>query len=263
MQFADGSTTGYKVRPRKLFWPPPAGDKRASHLVEPQPPSDQHVLVGIYLARVERHARNIQEAFKLGVAPGTEATPWSPEVMRRWIDLHAEVLSRDYMKNLGANYLRCAATFPASQAPHSIRDDWSIVEAFWRSAGTALLEGSGHGVVIDLKRLPEAIDPIPPAVVRYDAVAQLLTSDGVERLRQSAKRSINQLALLAVPVSAEERAWLRDLHSGLTVADLAEKRGYSKRTMQRRLKQVWARLDADSREQGMTTASTLGLLDPD
>ncbi|WP_420451190.1 hypothetical protein [Ilumatobacter sp.] len=61
----------------------------------------------------------------------------------------------------------------------------------------------------------------------------------------------------------EELNWLRLLASGLSVCDLAAEVGYSRRTMSRRLRTVYTRLDASRQTQALATAARLGLTNPE
>lgn len=55
--------------------------------------------------------------------------------------------------------------------------------------------------------------------------------------------------------------WLRDLASGKTVADLAERVGYSEREMHRHLSRVYVQLGADNRTDALLTAQRVGLIE--
>lgn len=58
--------------------------------------------------------------------------------------------------------------------------------------------------------------------------------------------------------SEEERAWLRQLASGSTVAELAERVGYSERMMFRRLRALYGRLSARNRTEALIYARENG-----
>lgn len=64
----------------------------------------------------------------------------------------------------------------------------------------------------------------------------------------------------AAGVGAEEAAWLRYLADGKTVAALADRVGFSERTMFRRLYEIYGRLGVRNRTEAIVAAQRLGLL---
>lgn len=61
-------------------------------------------------------------------------------------------------------------------------------------------------------------------------------------------------------VSAREIGWLRELAHGATVAQLAERVGYSERAMFRMLRELYVRIGVRNRTQAMIRAKELGWL---
>jgi DNA-binding NarL/FixJ family response regulator len=66
---------------------------------------------------------------------------------------------------------------------------------------------------------------------------------------------------VAVKLSVQETEWIRALASGATVAELAERVGYSEREQYRLLKRLYAHLGVDKRSEALVMAGTLGLVD--
>jgi DNA-binding NarL/FixJ family response regulator len=62
------------------------------------------------------------------------------------------------------------------------------------------------------------------------------------------------------PVEPREVEWIRALASGLTVAGLAHKVGYSEREMYRLLRRLYHRLGCESRSGALVAAAQLGLI---
>jgi DNA-binding NarL/FixJ family response regulator len=60
------------------------------------------------------------------------------------------------------------------------------------------------------------------------------------------------------PLEHEERRWLRQLASGMTVARLANTAGYSERAMYRLLNGVYDRLGVTNRTEALMRANALG-----
>jgi DNA-binding NarL/FixJ family response regulator len=65
----------------------------------------------------------------------------------------------------------------------------------------------------------------------------------------------------AVKLSAQETQWIRGLASGVTVAELADRVGYSERELYRLLKRLYTRLGVERRSEALVRAGTLGLVD--
>ncbi len=63
-------------------------------------------------------------------------------------------------------------------------------------------------------------------------------------------------------VGPEEAGWLRYLADGRTVAALADRVGFSERTMFRRLYEIYGRLGVRNRTEALVAAQRLGLLEP-
>ena len=80
----------------------------------------------------------------------------------------------------------------------------------------------------------------------------VLPSDVVRGLTADAERT--------GAVSAEERAWLKALADGATVADLSRRFAYSERQLYRRLGALYARLGAGGKTEALLRAERAGLL---
>lgn len=59
----------------------------------------------------------------------------------------------------------------------------------------------------------------------------------------------------------QEVSWLRDMASGITVAAIGERYGYSEREMFRRLRRLYSRMGVRSRTEALLTAERWGLLE--
>ena len=113
----------------------------------------------------------------------------------------------------------------------------------------AALRSGATGVVADDAELHHAVD-----VIRAAAAGNSLLGADVAR-------SLCRPSTSAAPqVSARERAWLRRLGDGATVAGLARADGYSEREMYRRLAGLYSRLGAANRTGALVLAERWGLL---
>jgi DNA-binding NarL/FixJ family response regulator len=112
----------------------------------------------------------------------------------------------------------------------------------------ALRSGATGVVAVDAE-LHHAVDVIRAAA----AGNSLLGADVARSLCRPATSSAPQ-------VSVRERAWLRRLGDGATVAGLARADGYSEREMYRRLAGLYSRLGAANRTGALVLAERWGLL---
>ncbi len=112
----------------------------------------------------------------------------------------------------------------------------------------ALRSGATGVVAVDAE-LHHAVD-----VIRAAAAGNSL-------LRSEVARSLCRPSTAPAPqVSVRERAWLRQLGDGATVAGLARSDGYSEREMYRRLSNLYSRLGAANRTGALVLAERWGLL---
>jgi len=91
-------------------------------------------------------------------------------------------------------------------------------------------------------------DPLPPGWATFIEISTSVRAYAARAMRPS--------------LTDEELGWLQRLAPGDRVLDIALDSGLSERTMHRGLQQLWPKLDAHGRADGMITATRLGLLNP-
>jgi DNA-binding NarL/FixJ family response regulator len=154
-----------------------------------------------------------------------------------------------------------------------------VMLTLWTPADWAVLERlrDERPAVVVVAVLPEAD---PHAYVRAvaagatSAVPRDAAPETVRRIVEDVLRGISSLpaeavAALAAPherpthmpePSPPERDWLRELAVGATVAQLAERSGYSERAMFRLLRELYARLGVRNRTEALMLAQRRGWL---
>ncbi len=156
---------------------------------------------------------------------------------------------------------RLVVVLPSDQA--SLFDDartgapghvagWAAVHVIAETSAqhyAAALRCGATGVVAEVAELSEVVDVIVAAA----SGRTLLPSAHAQLLSRS-------LAGPPPRLEPRERAWLRRLADGGTVAGLARSSGYSEREMYRLLARVYARLGADSRTEALLMSERFGLL---
>ena len=116
---------------------------------------------------------------------------------------------------------------------------------------------ASQGDSIDLLDL----DPAAPSVVRWDLVANLVEENAVHALLDASERvAVHAQRGLVEVLDAEDLAIVRCLATGAAFAEIAERLGYSRRTLYRRTRAIWSRLGVSNRTQGMVAAERLGLV---
>ena len=154
-----------------------------------------------------------------------------------------------------------------------------VMLTLWTPADWAVLERfrDKRPAVVVVAVLPDAD---PHAYVRAvaagatSAVPRDAAPETVRRVVEDVFRGISSLpseavAALAAPherptdipePSPPERDWLRELAAGATVAQLAERSGYSERAMFRLLRELYARLGVRNRTEALMLAQRRGWL---
>jgi DNA-binding NarL/FixJ family response regulator len=147
-------------------------------------------------------------------------------------------------------------------------DDWALLERLHRARPdvvvVAVLEDAGVTAYV------RALSAGAVSAVPRDA-----PPEGVRQVFEAAMRGISQLPIevvraLASPSevppeahdepAAHEIEWLQQLASGVTVAQLADRAGYSERAMFRLLRSLYAKLDVKSRTEALMLARERGWL---
>lgn len=107
------------------------------------------------------------------------------------------------------------------------------------------------------------------AVVARDAAPETMRRVFADVVRGVSALPVDVVAALAAPheqleyvaePSEPELAWLRDLANGATVAQLAERSGYSERAMFRLLRELYGRLGVKNRTEALMLSQRRGWL---
>ena len=125
-----------------------------------------------------------------------------------------------------------------------------VAPAEVQACTAALARGAG-GVLDPTAGLEHAVQVVAAAGAGLVVVPAHLARALASRARASSAPALGR----------SERAWLRELGSGATVAALAEHAGCSEQEMYRELKGLYARLGAGGRTQALLAAQRWGLLD--
>jgi len=223
--------------------------------------------VRIACGRIEAAAAAMVEAHRLGLPEGPHARPWEPGYCRAAVGIYAEALPPWYQREMAALFSQAARALGEMSIPASLAEDWVIITTYLVSARAEILRLLASEESAAPTRPPASLESLteqasPPMVIRFDALAQLTTTEGATRLLEAAV-SVREQMETAVPEGLDERELelLKQLAGGVPVADLASRAGYSERSIYRAMSGLWQKLGVQGRKEGVEKAVLEGLLD--
>lgn len=202
------------------------------------------VTIGRAATRIAGLAANLAQAHNLGTVPGAHREPWNLPYHHDAIPIYLETLPPNYLVPLGAHFGSCAEAMSAIDAPDDLATAWGIVYSYLRFAAQAI--HAELGVRGPYDRPGGVLESATPGVMRFDRLGELVHPEGVHHLGEAARVVADYCTAPHVEITAEQKLWLRGLAAGEPVADLAERHGFSRRTMHRELAAFWAQLGVDN-----------------
>ncbi|MCY3642069.1 MAG: hypothetical protein OXG41_00690 [Acidimicrobiaceae bacterium] len=222
------------------------------------------VRLSLACGRISGSARAIAEAHRFGVAEGLHQHPWTAAYMREAIGVYAAALPVTYQREVASLFGHCADSMARQSIPASLAEDWLIVSEYLINATSAILDRLAAQPDPAPARggEPPGIDDHEPAIVHFDQLAALTTTEGALRLERAAL-AVKGHAGAGSPgaLNDEQMRLLKAVASGAAIADLATDLGYSQRSLYRALSALWRALGVPDRVQGIRKAAAEGLLD--
>ena len=172
-------------------------------------------------------------------------------------------LPHSYQRNIAALFSQSAETMVRLSIPASLAEEWLIIKEYLTEASLSINHWlDSHPQPVQPERIPPPeIDRCPPAVIRFDLLAELATSGGANRLEQAALAVQECVGTLSPAwLTDYERSLLRMVMSGMHIDDMASELNYSERSIYRQLKKVWWSLDAHDRDEGLHKLKTKGMI---
>ena len=218
--------------------------------------------VSSFAVRIGRFAGCVEEAHRLGHGPGGSRKPWGIGFQRRASLIYAQTLRVEYLRGVADASAYCAGLMDGAEPEDEIASDWRVVADFLRSTSQALgempevaLAASGVG--------PAEIGSVPPAVLRYELFAELVSCKGVARLGDAAGAVARCCdSHVQVVPTAQELEWLISVAARVPLEDLAERNETSVRGIYRRIEKMWERLGVANQVQGIALAVQQGWIAP-
>jgi len=213
-------------------------------------------------------ANGLREAHHFGHGPGQAEHLCDPDLHARAAAVHSKTLPLEYLERTARSFAECSrlmTQFAAQPPTDPLPPGWATFIEYLDVVAMSLTGDAQHDRQYDHARPdPTVSDAVAaPAVIRYDLLAELMSISVVKELIEISA-SVRAYAARAMrpSITDEELGWLQRLAHGDRVLDIALDSGLSERTMHRSLQQLWPKLGAHGRADGMITASRLGLLDP-
>lgn len=215
--------------------------------------------------RIAGLARAITEAHRFGKPEGPYEQPWTAEYHRAAVEVFGKSLPWSYQQDIAALFSKSADTMDELSIPATLAEDWVIVTEYLRGASAAIdrwLSSEETRLLESKTALSIDIDDHTPALVRFDELAELTTSDGASRLEQAALAVKSHMETLSLArLGDHERRLLEMVASGMEVTEMAVELHYSPRSMYRKLKKLWKTLGVPDRTEGLHKAVEEGLID--
>lgn len=218
----------------------------------------------LYVRRIKFWADSVEQAHRFGHPPGTDPAPWGLDFQRRASALYRDVLPDQYLEQLASVFLGCSLTMEEKSIPAALAQEWHVVRSYLDNASAAI------ALELDFDLFPTWDDPTgtneptTPAVVRFDLLAAITSAEGPRILGAAADsvwRYLMDEGDKQTPLTGEQIQILGDLSEGLRVADIADARGFSTRSLYRELAQMWDQMGVANKHQGIALAAEHGWLD--
>lgn len=211
--------------------------------------------------RVANFGRSLQDAHALGHGPGSFDDISTRQFHDEAVKVNAETLPWSYMLAIADRFLTAARQLTARAVPLAVVDEWILVIDFLRSAGASMSSAAPDPPPEpnDLGVLTSTVSVMP-----FDRLAALVSERGARSLAEAgdAVASVLALDVERSPLSEHETALLNQLIAGRRIIEVAEQHGYAERTLHRKLNEIWERLGAKSRVDGLALAVAKGWIDP-
>lgn len=220
-------------------------------------------VVALYAGRIRFWAQSVEQAHQFGTPPGSDDEPWELPFQVEAAKVYRDILPSPYLERLASVFLGCSLTMEDHAIPGGLARDWQIVLAYLENASQAIADEMGFDLFPVWEDPSDHGEPTTPAVVRFDLLAGLVTTDGVRKLRVAGDLVATHLRnknSAEAPLTAQQLLILGDLAKGERVIDIAIARGFSTRSLYRELSVMWETLAVSNKQQAIALAVENGWL---
>ncbi len=221
-------------------------------------PPESVAAIGAIAGRIRRFAEAIQQAHRFGIGPGDEREPWTIEFQRKAVGVYASTLPWDYLVGLASGFADGADLMVEVSGPRTAAKQWMRMETYLRSAAQAIREQAPPSMATSPRRASDLDDMTPP-VMPFDQLAAMIHVEGASVLRDTGaaiERCCNGVD--DCPLTDQEIDWMRQFMAGARSVDVAERSGYSERSLYRALSDLWRRLGVTDRKDAVGLVASKG-----
>ena len=230
--------------------------------------ADARIAVVGAATRVATFGQAILEAHSFGFGPGLIDDLTSAEFHNRAIDAIATSLPWPYLVTIGRHFSEIASIIAKNGAGECDVDDWLTVMDFLRSASASTLSKAPDEALSSSNNSEQSFIVLErsPSVMRFDLLAEISSQVGAEALAAAAVSVATawsdgtEARTSSLGLSEIEIQVIRRLATGMSVLDIGQEIGYSERTVYRKLDQIWRKIGASSKADGIVRISKAGLL---
>lgn len=150
----------------------------------------------------------------------------------------------------------------ARGSPPEVEGDWILVTETYARLADAYMEAIDDDV--GAEPAAEAREIVPLYTLDYPTMGRVLDATLVARFQAAVEAVLAALDhhQQTNPLSADEIDLVRRLVDGRPISDLAAELGRSDRSIYRALRNIWIRVGASSRSEGVAIITARGWLDP-
>ncbi len=214
-------------------------------------------------SRIAGFATEVLRVYELGYAEMSNASPpWTLAFQQDAIDIYLETLPIEYLRDLAADFDACAALM-SCERPVAVEKEWGIVGDYLANSAEAIVNHPQSANRAPHLAAPASIEPSTPSLMRFGLYAERSCRRHVLDLHEAAS-AVQKYCERGVPeLTDDEVLWLNALVSDVTISELANQFGWSRRTMCRKLDGLWKKMSVSGREHGLVEAGRLGLIQAD
>lgn len=215
--------------------------------------------------RVASLAGEMVRTIDLGHDEGGDGShaPWTRAFHDGAMPVYLESLPYTYLRDLAVDFRACARLMDRCPVPVGVDSDaWWIVRSYLGDYADAVLSFERPAPRAPHEAAPGEVSATSPSVMHMGDLVALVSRSNAVSLHEAATRVSTGCDASEVPMlSARQLVWLQDAADGLSVVEMAGLNGWSRATMNRRLKSLWSSLGAESRSEAMVVATEMSLID--
>jgi len=211
--------------------------------------------------RLRHISKGLEEAHHIGFRPADSDALSIEDVPREFSRVYSATQTPD-LAEAGAQWARSISDYMIVRgSPPEIAEDWVFIAELLARVAAAYEHNNGGFRWSETSPRDEASGQI--YTLDYRALGAVVTDAFLVKLRRAADSVEQALAgdQEPNPLTTEEITLLRGLVAGRSIIDLAADLHYSERSISRTLRNIWERVGASSRAEGIAKITANNWLD--